>query len=180
MESWLKTGRLTTSGKSVSDSSLDSELPAVCTKNISENVPGSSVRKLCISFFFYNYLGNLLWYKLLIRLAHYSSRPGSLNLVRSSLANFFALLVRQLLFRTRDKQIVRSLWYLICALLRELVRLVQFAVPKRSRSSFTAFGSSSETQKGRLFARFDNAHTRMFWLLKLFYSYFTNNVLVVF
>lgn len=52
MESWLKTGRLTTSGKSVSDSSLDSELPAVYTKNISENVPGSSVRKLCISFFF--------------------------------------------------------------------------------------------------------------------------------
>lgn len=51
MESWLKTGRLTISGKSVSDSSLDSELPAVCTKNISENVPGSSVRKLCIGFF---------------------------------------------------------------------------------------------------------------------------------
>ncbi|GBP23587.1 hypothetical protein EVAR_80203_1 [Eumeta japonica] len=41
MESWLKMGRLT-SGKSVSDSSLDPEPPAVCTENISENVPGSS------------------------------------------------------------------------------------------------------------------------------------------
>ncbi|GBP08859.1 hypothetical protein EVAR_78256_1 [Eumeta japonica] len=41
MESWLKTGRLT-SGKSVSDSSLDPEPPAVCIENISENVPGSS------------------------------------------------------------------------------------------------------------------------------------------
>ncbi|CAK1590342.1 unnamed protein product [Parnassius mnemosyne] len=41
MESWLKTGRLT-SGKRISDSSLNSEPPAVCIENISENVPGSS------------------------------------------------------------------------------------------------------------------------------------------